>query len=34
MRINAKYNVIYVKGTVPGATNSIVQIYDTFLPTK
>nr|CAG4647105.1 EOG090X07HN [Megafenestra aurita]SVE92435.1 EOG090X07HN [Megafenestra aurita] len=31
MRINTKYNVIYVKGSVPGATNSIVQIFDTIL---
>nr|CAG4637064.1 EOG090X07HN [Ceriodaphnia reticulata]SVE72981.1 EOG090X07HN [Ceriodaphnia reticulata] len=34
MRINMKYNVIYVKGTVPGPTNSIVQIFDTLLPLR
>ncbi|XP_046464128.1 39S ribosomal protein L3, mitochondrial-like [Daphnia pulex] len=34
MRINMKYNVIYVKGTVPGATNSIVRIFDTLLPLR
>nr|CAG4638493.1 EOG090X07HN [Cyclestheria hislopi] len=34
LRINMKYNVIYVKGTVPGATNSIVNIFDTFLPLR
>nr|CAG4647957.1 EOG090X07HN [Moina brachiata]SVE93054.1 EOG090X07HN [Moina brachiata] len=34
MRINSKYNVIYVKGSVPGATNSTVQLFDTFLPTR
>nr|CAG4650205.1 EOG090X07HN [Sida crystallina] len=34
VRINLKYNIIYVKGTVPGATNSHVQIMDTILPHK
>jgi len=34
MRINMKYNVIYVKGPVPGGTNSIVQIFDTCLPLR
>nr|SVE76430.1 EOG090X07HN [Daphnia longispina] len=34
MRINMKYNVIYVKGTVPGATNTIVRIFDTILPLR
>nr|CAG4648690.1 EOG090X07HN [Polyphemus pediculus] len=34
MRINMKYNVIYVKGTVPGPVNSIVQIFDTKLPLR
>ncbi|KZS18953.1 Mitochondrial ribosomal protein L3 [Daphnia magna] len=34
VRINMKYNVIYVKGTVPGPTNSIVQIFDTLLPRR
>lgn len=34
VRINMKYNVIYVKGTVPGATNSVVQIFDTLLPRR
>lgn len=34
MRINMKYNVIYVKGPVPGGTNSIVQIFDTILPLR
>nr|CAG4651877.1 EOG090X07HN [Triops cancriformis] len=34
VRINYKYNVIYVRGTVPGSTNSHVNIYDTVLPLK
>jgi len=34
MRINKKYNVIYVRGTVPGPRNSIVYIFDTLLPRK
>lgn len=34
VRINTKYNVIYVRGTVPGATNSYVQIMDTKLPLR
>nr|CAG4649387.1 EOG090X07HN [Scapholeberis mucronata]SVE93663.1 EOG090X07HN [Scapholeberis mucronata] len=34
MRINLKYNVIYVQGSVPGGTNSIVQIFDTILPRR
>jgi len=34
MRINSKYNVIYVRGSVPGPRNSIVYIFDTLLPRK
>nr|CAG4634825.1 EOG090X07HN [Alona affinis] len=34
MRINLKYNVIYVKGCVPGGTNSIVNILETTLPLR
>ncbi|XP_075212615.1 mitochondrial ribosomal protein L3 [Lycorma delicatula] len=35
LRINTKYNVIWVKGNaVPGETNSVVYIYDTLLPLK
>nr|CAG4644012.1 EOG090X07HN [Lepidurus arcticus] len=34
LRINYKYNVLYVRGTVPGITNSHVNIYDTVLPLK
>lgn len=35
LRINHKYNVIWVKGVVsPGETNSIVYLYDTILPMK
>ena len=34
VRINSKYNVIYVRGTVPGTTNSIVHILDTVLPLR
>jgi large subunit ribosomal protein L3 len=34
-RINTKYNVLYVSGqNIPGATNSIVYIYDTKLKTR
>ncbi|EFA04077.1 large ribosomal subunit protein uL3m [Tribolium castaneum] len=34
-RINTKYNVLYVSGqNIPGATNSIVYIYDTKVVTK
>ena len=34
MRINLHYNVIYVKGTVSGSTNSYVHILDTILPLR
>ncbi|KDR10699.1 39S ribosomal protein L3, mitochondrial [Zootermopsis nevadensis] len=35
LRVNTKYNVIWVKGQgIPGGTNSIVYIYDTFLPLR
>jgi len=34
MRINMKYNVIYVRGSVPGPKNSIVYIFDTRLPLR
>ncbi|KAJ3655273.1 hypothetical protein Zmor_014409 [Zophobas morio] len=34
-RINTKYNVLFVSGqNIPGATNSIVYIYDTKLPAR
>jgi hypothetical protein len=35
LRVNTKYNVIWVKGAaVAGETNSIVYIYDTRLPLR
>lgn len=35
MRINTKYNVIWVKGhNIPGETNNYVYVYDTLLPLK
>lgn len=35
MRINTKYNVLYVKGhNVPGPTHAYVRIYDTALNQK
>ncbi|XP_065569155.1 large ribosomal subunit protein uL3m-like [Artemia franciscana] len=35
LRINTKYNVIYVRSTgIPGITNSYVRIFDTLIPTK
>jgi large subunit ribosomal protein L3 len=35
LRINTKYNVIYVTGqSVPGETNSVVYLHDTLLPLK
>lgn len=35
LRINHKYNVIWVKGVAsPGETNSIVYLYDTILPLR
>nr|CAG4643253.1 EOG090X07HN [Ilyocryptus agilis] len=34
LRINMKYNVIFVKGPVPGGTNAIVRILDTVLPLR
>ncbi|XP_066991756.1 large ribosomal subunit protein uL3m [Anabrus simplex] len=35
LRVNTKYNVLWVKGqAIPGATNSIVYIYDTILPLR
>lgn len=35
LRINHKYNVIWVKGVAsPGETNSIVYLYDTILPMR
>lgn len=34
-RMNTKYNVLWVSGqAVPGATNSVVNIYDTILPLR
>jgi large subunit ribosomal protein L3 len=35
VRINTKYNVIYVLGqSVPGGTNGVVYLHDTILPLK
>ncbi|KAI5736896.1 hypothetical protein M8J76_008236 [Diaphorina citri] len=35
LRINTKYNVLYLKGTaIPGTVGSYVYLYDTILPTK
>lgn len=35
LRMNTKYNVIWVSGqAIPGATNSIVTIYDSILPLR
>ncbi|XP_043274806.1 39S ribosomal protein L3, mitochondrial [Venturia canescens] len=35
LRVNTKYNVLWVKAqNLPGETNTLLQIYDTLLPTK
>lgn len=35
LRINTKYNVIWIKGqNIPGGTGDFVQIYDTIYPWK
>lgn len=33
-RVNTKYNVLYVNGSVPGHRNCLVKIRDTVLPTR
>ncbi|XDV34290.1 hypothetical protein PO909_004460 [Leuciscus waleckii] len=33
-RVNTKYNVLYVNGSVPGHRNCIVKVRDTVLPTR
>lgn len=34
LRINTKYNVIYVEGPVPGVTGSYCSIYDCYVKKK
>uniref|UniRef100_UPI0037E983F6 large ribosomal subunit protein uL3m n=1 Tax=Semicossyphus pulcher TaxID=241346 RepID=UPI0037E983F6 len=33
-RVNTKYNVLYVNGTIPGHRNCLLKVRDTVLPTK
>lgn len=33
-RVNTKYNVLYINGSVPGHRNCLVKIRDTILPTR
>ncbi|XP_070702524.1 large ribosomal subunit protein uL3m [Pempheris klunzingeri] len=33
-RVNTKYNVLYVNGSVPGHRNCLVKVRDTILPTR
>ncbi|TKS88511.1 39S ribosomal protein L3, mitochondrial [Collichthys lucidus] len=33
-RVNTKYNVLYVHGSVPGHRNCLLKVRDTILPTK
>ncbi|XP_007547629.1 large ribosomal subunit protein uL3m [Poecilia formosa] len=33
-RVNTKYNVLYVHGTVPGHRNCVLKVRDTVLPTR